>query len=200
MALSPPDCSSKGKLSERLRSLALGPTTYRQLISRKNQVHHRCFLLPDLLPTHPLEIGGRRKTDWLKSLRGLAEAANVKSMVREYLAEREQENPAPVFTLHTRYEISLEIAAAEERRLTRLPGVMNQHRFFVRLRGRNSRVAKRHGHSQEDMISYGFSARHWQQIEAGRPNTGSTLPPGAKLDGEREQETCGTETRKCPAQ
>jgi hypothetical protein len=28
-----------------------------------------------------------------------------------------------------------------------------------------------HGHSQEDMISFGFSARHWQQIEAGRPLT-----------------------------
>jgi hypothetical protein len=25
------------------------------------------------------------------------------------------------------------------------------------------------------MISYGFSARHWQQIEAGRPITVSTL-------------------------
>jgi hypothetical protein len=31
------------------------------------------------------------------------------------------------------------------------------------------------GHSQEDMISFGFSARHWQQIEAGRPTTVSTL-------------------------
>lgn len=28
---------------------------------------------------------------------------------------------------------------------------------------------------QEDMISYGFSARHWQQIEAGRPIIVSTL-------------------------
>jgi hypothetical protein len=32
-----------------------------------------------------------------------------------------------------------------------------------------------HGHSQEDMISFGFSARHWQQIEAGRPITVTTL-------------------------
>jgi len=31
------------------------------------------------------------------------------------------------------------------------------------------------GYSQEDMISFGFSARHWQQIEAGRPITVSTL-------------------------
>jgi hypothetical protein len=34
---------------------------------------------------------------------------------------------------------------------------------------------KRRGHSQEDMISFGFSARHWQQIEAGRPITMTTL-------------------------
>ena len=31
------------------------------------------------------------------------------------------------------------------------------------------------GHTQEDMISLGFSARHWQQIEAGRPITVTTL-------------------------
>ena len=29
--------------------------------------------------------------------------------------------------------------------------------------------------SQEDMISYGFSVRHWQMIEAGRPITMVTL-------------------------
>ena len=29
--------------------------------------------------------------------------------------------------------------------------------------------------SQEDMISYGFSVRHWQMIEAGRPITVFTL-------------------------
>jgi DNA-binding Xre family transcriptional regulator len=29
--------------------------------------------------------------------------------------------------------------------------------------------------SQEDMISYGFSVRHWQMIEAGRPTTLFTL-------------------------
>jgi len=30
-------------------------------------------------------------------------------------------------------------------------------------------------YTQEDMISLGFSARHWQQIEAGRPITLKTL-------------------------
>lgn len=29
--------------------------------------------------------------------------------------------------------------------------------------------------SQEDMISYGFSVRHWQMMEAGRPITMFTL-------------------------
>jgi transcriptional regulator with XRE-family HTH domain len=29
--------------------------------------------------------------------------------------------------------------------------------------------------SQEDMISYGFSVRHWQMIESGRPVTVFTL-------------------------
>jgi len=29
--------------------------------------------------------------------------------------------------------------------------------------------------SQEDMISYGFSVRHWQMMEAGRPITVFTL-------------------------
>jgi DNA-binding Xre family transcriptional regulator len=31
------------------------------------------------------------------------------------------------------------------------------------------------GLTQEDMISYGFSARHWQMIEAGRPITVFTM-------------------------
>jgi transcriptional regulator with XRE-family HTH domain len=34
---------------------------------------------------------------------------------------------------------------------------------------------KARGYSQEDMISFGFSARHWQQVEAGRPITVTTL-------------------------
>jgi len=31
------------------------------------------------------------------------------------------------------------------------------------------------GNTQKDMIGFGFSARHWQQIEAGRPITLTTL-------------------------
>jgi transcriptional regulator with XRE-family HTH domain len=37
------------------------------------------------------------------------------------------------------------------------------------------RLRKSKGFTQEDMIGFGFSARHWQQIEAGRPITVTTL-------------------------
>jgi transcriptional regulator with XRE-family HTH domain len=47
--------------------------------------------------------------------------------------------------------------------------------FFRALGRRVREIRKRKGLSQEDMISYGFSARHWQQIEAGRPITVKTL-------------------------
>jgi len=56
-----------------------------------------------------------------------------------------------------------------------MPTVENQRRFFLRLGKRIRQLREKHGHSQEDMISFGFSARHWQQIEAGRPITVSTL-------------------------
>ena len=50
-----------------------------------------------------------------------------------------------------------------------------QQEFFRRLGLRVRELRRERGHSQEDMISYGFSARHWQQIEAGRPITMTTL-------------------------
>lgn len=56
-----------------------------------------------------------------------------------------------------------------------MPIVVNQEKFFRRLGERIRKLRMKHSHSQEDMISYGFSARHWQQIEAGRPITVSTL-------------------------
>jgi len=52
---------------------------------------------------------------------------------------------------------------------------VNQGKFFRALGTRVRGLRKKHGHSQEDMISFGFSARHWQQIEAGRPITVTTL-------------------------
>jgi hypothetical protein len=31
------------------------------------------------------------------------------------------------------------------------------------------------GYSQEDMLTFGFSTRHWQQVESGRPVTFTTI-------------------------
>lgn len=56
-----------------------------------------------------------------------------------------------------------------------MPTALDQEKFFRRLGNRVRNLRKKRGNSQEDMISYGFSARHWQQIEAGRPITVSTL-------------------------
>jgi transcriptional regulator with XRE-family HTH domain len=53
--------------------------------------------------------------------------------------------------------------------------VANQRTFFLRLGSRIRHLRRELNYSQEDMISFRFSARHWQQIEAGRPITVSTL-------------------------
>jgi transcriptional regulator with XRE-family HTH domain len=50
----------------------------------------------------------------------------------------------------------------------------NQEKFFRRLGTKVRELRNARGYSQEDMISHGFSARHWQQIEAGRPITLTT--------------------------
>lgn len=36
-------------------------------------------------------------------------------------------------------------------------------------------LRKERGLSQEDMVLFGFSGKHWQQLEAGRPITVTTL-------------------------
>lgn len=51
----------------------------------------------------------------------------------------------------------------------------NQDIFFRALGSRVRELRKKHGYSQEDMLSFGFSTRHWQQVEAGRPITVTTL-------------------------
>jgi transcriptional regulator with XRE-family HTH domain len=53
--------------------------------------------------------------------------------------------------------------------------VADQQLFFRRLGKRVKELRRKSGRSQEDMIYEGFSARHWQQIEAGRPITVRTL-------------------------
>jgi DNA-binding Xre family transcriptional regulator len=54
-------------------------------------------------------------------------------------------------------------------------GVVDHAKFFKALGQRIRDLRRRKRYSQEDMISFGFSARHWQQIEAGRPITVTTL-------------------------
>jgi transcriptional regulator with XRE-family HTH domain len=53
--------------------------------------------------------------------------------------------------------------------------VVDEGQFFRTLGERVKRLRKTKGFTQEDMIGFGFSARHWQQIEAGRPITIKTL-------------------------
>lgn len=53
--------------------------------------------------------------------------------------------------------------------------MVNHAKFFRALGQRVKKLREESGRTQEDMISLGFSARHWQQIEAGRPITMTTL-------------------------
>lgn len=53
--------------------------------------------------------------------------------------------------------------------------MVNHAKFFRALGQRVKKLRESHGYTQEDMIALGFSARHWQQVEAGRPITMTTL-------------------------
>lgn len=53
--------------------------------------------------------------------------------------------------------------------------MVNYAKFFRALGQRVKKLREDSGRTQEDMISLGFSARHWQQVEAGRPITMTTL-------------------------
>jgi transcriptional regulator with XRE-family HTH domain len=52
---------------------------------------------------------------------------------------------------------------------------MVSHDTFRALGTKVRTLRKERGYSQEDMLTFGFSTRHWQQIEAGRPITVTTL-------------------------
>ncbi|MGA3262771.1 MAG: helix-turn-helix transcriptional regulator [Terracidiphilus sp.] len=52
---------------------------------------------------------------------------------------------------------------------------MKYEEFFRSLGLRLKALRREAGYSQEDMLSFGFSTRHWQQVEAGRPVTVTTL-------------------------
>jgi transcriptional regulator with XRE-family HTH domain len=53
--------------------------------------------------------------------------------------------------------------------------VIDATSFYLALGRRVRRLREQRGLTLEDMISRGFSARHWQQIEKGRPITCTTL-------------------------
>lgn len=53
--------------------------------------------------------------------------------------------------------------------------MIDEGKFFRALGQRVKKLRNRQGYTQEDMIGFGFSARHWQQIEAGRPITMRTV-------------------------
>lgn len=53
--------------------------------------------------------------------------------------------------------------------------MVDENKFFRALGARIKQLRKMRSYTQEDMIGFGFSARHWQQIEAGRPITLKTL-------------------------
>ena len=50
-----------------------------------------------------------------------------------------------------------------------------EHKFLTALGQRIQALRKRRGYSQEDMISFGYTVRYWQRIEAGKPITLRTL-------------------------
>jgi DNA-binding NarL/FixJ family response regulator len=54
-------------------------------------------------------------------------------------------------------------------------GTPDHAQFFRELGRRIRELRERAGYSQADMNAFGFSTRHWQQIEAGRPTTTTTL-------------------------
>jgi transcriptional regulator with XRE-family HTH domain len=53
--------------------------------------------------------------------------------------------------------------------------VLDATKFFGALGKRVRSLRESRHYTQEDMIDFGFSARHWQQIEKGRPITMKTL-------------------------
>ena len=56
-----------------------------------------------------------------------------------------------------------------------MAGQAEHERVFRKLGVRLKALRQKAGRSQEDMLSFGFSMRHWQQIEGGRPITLRTL-------------------------
>jgi transcriptional regulator with XRE-family HTH domain len=75
-------------------------------------------------------------------------------------------------------------------------------KFFAALGQRIQALRKRRGYSQEDMISFGYTVRYWQRIEAGKPITLRTLLRICRILGTTVETTVrglGPEVGKKPA-
>jgi hypothetical protein len=77
----------------------------------------------------------------------------------------------PVYSRKEWEHCPREFARGSSIRETLQPRPVKEDTFFRGLGQRVRRLRQRNGYSQEAMMSFGFSARHWQQIEAGRPIT-----------------------------
>jgi transcriptional regulator with XRE-family HTH domain len=75
-------------------------------------------------------------------------------------------------------------------------------KFFAALGQRIQALRKRRGYSQEDMISFGYTVRYWQRIEAGKPITLRILLRICRILGTTVETTVrglGPEVAKKPA-
>ena len=76
-----------------------------------------------------------------------------------------------------------------------------ERKFFAGLGQRIQTLRKRRGYSQEDMISFGYTVRYWQRIEAGKPITLRTLLRICRVLGTTAESTVrglGPEATKRP--
>ena len=69
-------------------------------------------------------------------------------------------------------------------------------KFFAALGQRIQMLRKRRGYSQEDMISFGYTVRYWQRIEAGKPITLRTLLRICRILAPRWKPWCADWARK----
>lgn len=87
---------------------------------------------------------------------------------------------AYVFKARIEEDLVLAVQSARQGRTfvstkSKSSGRVSQVKFFKGLGHRIRELRQKAGYTQTDMIYFGFSIRHWHQIEAGRPITIPTL-------------------------
>src|SRR5215472_6184822 len=123
-----------------------------------------------------VRLRGSKTRDWLRSDTGLLNSSGRNDDSRLRAFERQNEAGEGRW-LGIAATIAEELFCSWRSR----PGtstsrcVLDRGKFFRALGQRVKKLRERQGYSQEDMIAFGFSPRHWQEIEAGRPITMTTL-------------------------